>query len=130
MTSTQVTPVGSTALSVRTPGNSHSAAVSSRAWLEDARARDRGRVQMFNATRPDGLDGWTVAVEQYELLVDIILKTIDAFSAEDGTVLLQVIVNEAQNTLGAHPAFPNGRLPIASATPRSISRPAASLKES
>ena len=92
------------------PSDPHSAAVTPRAWAEDARAREQGRVQIFNSTRPDGLEGWTIAVEQYELLVDIILKTIDAFAAADGTVPLQVIVNEAQYTLGTHPAFPNGRL--------------------
>ncbi|WP_043440775.1 DUF6958 family protein [Arthrobacter sp. L77] len=88
----------------------HSAAVTPRAWAEDELARKRGRVQMFNATRPDGLDGWTIALEQYELLVDVILTTIDAFAADDGTVPLKVIVNEAQTRLGSHPAFPNGRL--------------------
>ncbi len=91
-------------------GNPHSAPVTSRAWAEDRLARERGRVQMFNATRPDGLDGWTIALEQYELLVDAILSMIDAFAADDGTVALQVIVNETQARLGFHPAFPNGRL--------------------
>lgn len=88
----------------------HSGPVTARAWEEDARARERGRVQMFNATRPDGLDGWTIALEQYELLVELILNTIDAFAADDGTVPLQVLVDEAQGSLGAHPAFPGGRL--------------------
>ena len=92
------------------PTDPHSAPVSPRAWAEDELARERGRVQMFNATRPDGLDGWTIALEQYELLVDVILNTIDAFAVEDGTVALQVIVNEAQAKLGTHPAFPTGRL--------------------
>lgn len=88
----------------------HSGPVSDRAWDEDARARERGRVQMFNATRPDGLDGWTISLEQYELLVEVILTTIDALAADDGTVPLQVIVDEAQRSLGSHPAFPGGRL--------------------
>lgn len=65
---------------------------------------------MFNATRPDGLDGWTIALEQYDLLVEVILNTIDAFAAEDGSVPLQVIVDGAQRTLSSHPAFPGGRL--------------------
>lgn len=91
-------------------GDPHSAPVTERAWEEDARARERGRVQMFNSTRPDGLDGWTISLEQYELLIEVILGTIDAFADQDGTVPLKVIVNEAQNTLGSHPAFPNGRL--------------------
>jgi hypothetical protein len=84
--------------------------VSARAWQEDTAARQRGRVQMFNASRPDGLDGWTIALEQYDLLVEVILGTIDALAADDGSVRLQLIVDEAQKTLGAHPAFPGGRL--------------------
>ncbi|MGC0369244.1 DUF6958 family protein [Microbacterium sp. SLBN-111] len=88
----------------------HSGPVSERAWREDALARERGRVQMFNATRPDGLDGWTISLEQYELLVTVILETVDAFAGPDGSVPLQVIVDAAQRRLGAHPAFPGGRL--------------------
>lgn len=84
--------------------------VGDRAWEEDALARQRGRVQMFNAARPDGLGGWTMALEQYELLVDRILHNVDAFAGEDGSVPLQVIVEETQRVLGSHPAFPNGRL--------------------
>ncbi len=90
--------------------DSHSGPVGDRAWDEDARARERGRVQMFNATRPDGLDGWTIALEQYELLVSAILATIDAFAADDGSAPLQLIVDNAQRDLGSHPAFPGGRL--------------------
>lgn len=87
-----------------------SSTVGDRAWAEDALARERGRVQMFNASRPDGLDGWTIALEQYDLLVDRILQTVDAFAGADGSVALQVIVEETQRALGTHPAFPNGRL--------------------
>lgn len=65
---------------------------------------------MFNATRPDGLDGWTIDLEQYELLVDVITETIDAFAGDDGSVPLQLLVDEGQRRLGEHPAFPNGRL--------------------
>lgn len=87
----------------------HSAPVSERAWKADAAGREKGRVQMFNSTRPYGLDGWTIAVEPYDLLVDVILGTIDAFAADDGSVPLKVIVDEAQR-LGTHAAFPGGRL--------------------
>ncbi|MHA7209955.1 DUF6958 family protein [Arthrobacter sp. MDT1-65] len=65
---------------------------------------------MFNATRPDGLDGWTISLEQYDLLVEVILGAIDVFAADDDTVPLKVVVDEAQSRLGSHPAFPNGRL--------------------
>ncbi|WP_165067927.1 DUF6958 family protein [Marisediminicola senii] len=88
----------------------HSGPVGEKAWAEDALARDRGRVQMFNATRPDGLDGWTIALEQYDLLVEVILATIDRFADDDGSVPLQLIVTEAQQQLGANAAFPGGRL--------------------
>lgn len=88
----------------------HSAPVSDRAWQADAESRARGRGQMFNSTRPDGLDGWTITVEQYDLLVALILETIDAFADETGSVPLQTIVEEAQRQLGTHPAFPGGRL--------------------
>ena len=84
--------------------------VSDRAWQADALSREIGRVQMFNATRPDGLDGWTITLEQYELLVAVFVGTIDHFATEDGSVALQLIVDEAQLQLGSHPAFPDGRL--------------------
>ncbi|MFJ4038589.1 DUF6958 family protein [Microbacterium sp. NPDC090007] len=84
--------------------------MSERAWREDAEARARGRVQMFNSTRPDGLDGWTVALEQYDALVAAILGAVDAFAADDGSVPLKTVVEEVQRQLGQHPAFPGGRL--------------------
>ena len=31
-----------------------------KAWAEDKLARQRGRVQIFNSTRPYGMDGWTM----------------------------------------------------------------------
>lgn len=84
--------------------------VSDRAWQEDALARERGRVQMFNATRPDGLDGWTIALEQYDLLVAAITEVVDTFAEDDGSVKLQLIVDLVQQKLGDHPALPMGRL--------------------
>src|SRR3712207_7267797 len=51
--------------SVRDP---HGGPVSDLAWQADALARQRGRVEIFNATRPDGLDGWTMDLAQYELM--------------------------------------------------------------
>ncbi|WKK70486.1 hypothetical protein Q0F99_11480 [Rathayibacter oskolensis] len=67
-------------------------------------------MQMFNSTRPDGLDGWTIALEQYELLVTSILGAIDAFADADGTVPSKLLVEAGQRALGDHPAFPGGRL--------------------
>ncbi|WP_375387586.1 DUF6958 family protein [uncultured Amnibacterium sp.] len=88
----------------------HGGPVGARAWEADAEARARGRVQMFNATRPDALDGWTIPLQQYDLLREVILRTIDLHGDEDGTVRLQTVVDEAQRELGTHPAFPAGRL--------------------
>lgn len=65
---------------------------------------------MFNSTRPDGLDGWTIELEQYDLLKAVILESIDAFAADDGSVPLKILVEEAQRRLGQHSAFPGGRL--------------------
>ena len=80
------------------------------AWAADREARERGRVQMFNANRPDGLDGWTIRLDQWELLRAHILDTIDAFGDADGAVPLQTVVTSAQERLGTHPLFPGGRL--------------------
>jgi hypothetical protein len=93
-----------------TPIDPHSGPVPERAWVEDAAARARGRVQMFNATRPDGLDGWTIALEQYELLVEAILRAVDLHAEDDGSVRLKTVVDLVQAELGGHPAFPGGRL--------------------
>ena len=34
--------------------------VSAKAWAADKLARHKGRVQIFNSTRPHGMDGWTM----------------------------------------------------------------------
>lgn len=86
----------------------HAGPVPARAWDADVDARRRGRVAMFNATRPDGLDGWTMDATQYELMRAHILDMLDD-AGPDG-VPLRVIVDAAQDRLGAHPAFPTGRV--------------------
>jgi hypothetical protein len=80
------------------------------AWEADREARARGRVQMLNAGRPGGLDGWTIRLEQWELLRSHILDTIDALADEDGSVPLQAVVETAQARLASHPMFPGGRM--------------------
>ena len=82
--------------------------VSPGAWTADAEARQRGRVMMFNATRPDGMDGWTMDVRQYELMRTHILSMLEA--DEDGTILLKDVVLAAQERYAAHPLFPKGRV--------------------
>lgn len=88
----------------------HSAPVPDSAWLADDRARERGRVEIFNATRPGGLDGWTMDLQQYELVRTHILEFLAAPDRTDGTVLLQDLVTSTQDHLGTHSAFPTGRL--------------------
>jgi hypothetical protein len=87
----------------------HSGPVPEAAWHADARARERGRVEVFNATRPGGLDGWTMDLAQYELMRAHILDTIDEHAGDDGTVALRDVVAAAQERYGAHPLFPRGR---------------------
>ena len=65
---------------------------------------------MFNATRPGGLDGWTMDLRQYALLRTHILETIDALAGEDGAVGLKDVVASAQARYATHPLFPGGRL--------------------
>jgi hypothetical protein len=87
----------------------HSGPVPEAAWLADELARARGRVAVFNATRPDGLDGWTMDLRQYELMRAHILDMIDEHADADGAVALRDVVAAAQDRYGAHPLFPGGR---------------------
>ena len=73
----------------------HAGPVPESAWKAEAIARERGRVEMFNAIRPGGLDEWTMDVRQYQLMREHILETIDAFADEDGSVPLKVVVTAA-----------------------------------
>ena len=88
----------------------HFGPVSDLAWEADAAARKRGRVEIFNATRPHGLDRWTMDLAQYELLREHVLTLVDASTADDGGVRLKDVVAEAQRIYGSHALFPNGRL--------------------
>ena len=88
----------------------HSGPVPQSAWAADAEARKRGRVEMFNASRPGGLDRWTMDVEQYELMRAHILQMLEEEADPDGTILLGDLVAAAQDRFGTHPAFPKGRL--------------------
>lgn len=89
----------------------HAGPVPDEAWAADALARsERGRVEIFNATRPGGLDGWTMDEAQYEAVRSVILETIDAEADDDGTIALKDVVAATQARLGHDPLFPNGRL--------------------
>lgn len=89
----------------------HSGPVPDEAWARDADTRRRtGRVEIFNATRPGGLDGWTMDAAQYQAVHDLILDIIDDDAEPDGTIRLQHVVDTIQHRLGNSELFPNGRL--------------------
>jgi len=90
---------------------SYAGPVSPAAWAADDAARRRGRVAIFNATRPDGLDGgWTMDEQIYELMRAHILQMIDENSDPDGTIALKHVVEDAQDRYSTHPLFPKGRV--------------------
>ena len=85
--------------------------VSPVAWAADDAARRRGRVAIFNATRPDGLDGgWTMDEQIYELMRTHIIAMIEEEADPDGTIALKRVVEEAQLRYGDHALFPKGRV--------------------
>jgi hypothetical protein len=88
----------------------HSGPVPESARHADAVARRRGRVEIINATRPGGLDGWTMDLEQYQLMRSHILDMVDDHADADGSIALRDVVAAAQDRYGAHPLFPGGRL--------------------
>jgi hypothetical protein len=66
-------------------------------------------VEIFDATRPDGLDGWTMDPTQYEVMRAHILDMIDEEAGADGSIALRNVVRAAQDRYAAHPLFPGGR---------------------
>jgi hypothetical protein len=81
------------------------------AWARDAETRRRtGRVEIFNATRAGGLDGWTMDATQYQAVHDLILEIVDDDADADGTVRLRDVVDAIQHRLGGSELFPKGRL--------------------
>lgn len=63
---------------------------------------------MFNASRPGGLDGWTMDLVQYEWMRAHILEMVED-AGPDG-VLLKQLVATAQARFEHDEAFPGGRL--------------------
>jgi len=91
--------------------DAHAGPVPPGAWAQDDDTRRRtGRVEIFNATRPGGLDGWTMDAAQYQAVHDLILEIIDDDAGPDGSVALQHVVDVIQQRLGDSDLFPNGRL--------------------
>ena len=83
----------------------HAGPVSAEAWAADEAARRNGRVEMLNATRPGGRDGWTMDIRQYAALRTFILDQVG-----DEGVLLKELVAAAQDRFAGDPLFPRGRL--------------------
>lgn len=79
------------------------------AWATDEQDRRRGRVRMLNGALEGGMEGWTLPVEQWELVRDVILEVVGDADPERGAEL-KTIVAITQARLGDHPAFPGGRL--------------------
>ncbi len=91
--------------------DAHAGPVPDSAWAADEIARsEKGRVEVFNATRPGGLDGWTMDQTQYEAVRDHILEMIDDHGDDEGTIALQAVVASAQDRFGDSELFPKGRL--------------------
>ena len=89
----------------------HAGPVPPGAWEADEAARtNKGRVEILNATRPGGRDGWTMDEAQYQAVHDLILEMIDDHADDDGTIRLQAVVEAAQDRYGNHALFPKGRL--------------------
>lgn len=89
----------------------HAGPVPEEAWAADAEARrSKGRVEITNAIRPGGLDGWTMDETQWTLMRQHILDCIDDHADEDGTILLKDVVEMAKDEFGNHPAFPTGNV--------------------
>jgi hypothetical protein len=89
----------------------HAGPVPESAWQADAESRtEKGRVEIFNATRPGGLDGWTMDQDQYQAVHDLILEMVDDHADPDGTIKLQEVVSAAQDRFCNHELFPKGRL--------------------
>ncbi len=94
-----------------TERDEHAGPVPESAWDADAVSRaDKGRVEIFNATRPGGLDGWTMDQHQYQAVHDLILEMIDDHADGGGTIKLQTVVDAVKDRYGNHKLFPKGRL--------------------
>ncbi len=94
----------------RTLRDEYCAAIPAQTLVLDAARRREGRVEILNATRPEGRDGWTLPCEQYDAIRTCILDTIDRESDDLGTVALQAVIAATQTRLGNDARFPGGRL--------------------
>jgi hypothetical protein len=75
----------------------------------DRQDRLRGRVRMLNGSLEGGMESWTLPLEQWELVREVIMEVVDDGDRDAG-VQLKSVVETVQARLGDHPAFPGGRL--------------------
>lgn len=67
-----------------------------------------GRRRLRSAVRADGYETWTIAVDQYEPLRELILRTVADLDSGAG-VELKALIAAAEAELTGHPQFPSGR---------------------
>ena len=102
----------------------HAGPVPETAWHADAESRaDKGRVEIFNATRPGGLDGWTMDQDQYEAVRELILEMIDDHAADDGTIRLQTVSMQHRTATATTSCSRKAGSRTTSATPRPTWKP-------
>lgn len=67
-----------------------------------------GRRRLRSASRADGYETWTIAVDQYDPLRELILRVVADLDDGDG-VALGAIIAAAETELSGLPQFPSGR---------------------
>ena len=67
-----------------------------------------GRRRLRSAVRADGYETWTIALDQYEPLRELILRVVGELD-DGGGVELSVLVAAAEAELTGRPQFPSGR---------------------
>lgn len=67
-----------------------------------------GRRRLRSAVRPDGYEVWTIDIEQYEALRELILRNIVVLDSGDGVFLKDLVV-AAEHELTGNPKFESGR---------------------
>ncbi|MEM6291629.1 MAG: hypothetical protein AAGA54_10200 [Myxococcota bacterium] len=75
-----------------------------------AEAWAKGRALILNANKPNYSEAFTIEAKQYAALRTCILEAVDAMADDDGQTLLKDVVAAVQDTLGADPLFPKGRM--------------------
>lgn len=67
-----------------------------------------GRRRLRSAVRPDGYEVWTIDIEQYQPLRELILKYVKELDKGEGVFVGDLILI-AEAELTGHPKFPSGK---------------------